>query len=102
MMEKQMMMFKQKQMMMEKQKQIMMNQQRPMQVSTPFIPGNTTLLSSDVGDRDCQITAWSPWSQQCSTTCGPMGVRHRLVPGSPGEPAHSLVERGEYRVGQGE
>jgi len=98
MMEKQMMMFKQKQMMMEKQKQIMMNQQRPMQVSTPFIPGNTTLLSSDLGDRDCQITAWSPWSQQCSTTCGPMGVRHRfrtisVGPHGSGRPCPTRLER---------
>lgn len=84
MMEKQMMMFKQKQMMMNKQKAMMMRRQKEMmlkkqkpemtRLQPQVLPGN----SSTAGDRqDCRVTAWSPWSQQCSSTCG-SGVRHRF------------------------
>merc|ERR1719151_251634 len=84
MMEKQMMMFKQKQMMMNKQKAMMMRRQKEMmlkkqkpemtRLQAQGLPGNT----STAGVRqDCRVTAWSPWSQQCSSTRG-SGVRHRF------------------------
>lgn len=96
MMEKQMMMFKQKQMMMAKQKRMMMNMQHPMQVTTDR-PGNVS-LSIVGGNRDCELTSWSPWSQQCSASCGPMGVRHRfrtisVSPLGSGSPCPNRMER---------
>jgi len=88
MMEKQMMMFKQKQMMMNKQKAMMMRRQKEMMVKKKHQkPEMTSRLqpeglsaanTSTSGVRqDCRVTAWSPWSQQCSSSCG-SGVRHRF------------------------
>merc|ERR1712210_69126 len=75
--QKQMMMFKQKQMMMRRQKEMVLKkqkQQQPERLQAQGLPGNT----STAGVRqDCRVTAWSPWSQQCSSTCG-SGVRHRF------------------------
>jgi len=74
MMNKQMMMFKQKQMMMAKQRA--MHQQVPPSLSGS--PAPVTLgLNETMANQDCQLTAWSPWSVQCSSTCG-RGFRTRF------------------------
>merc|ERR1719458_232917 len=36
--------------------------------------GNASIAGEQ---QDCRVTAWSPWSQQCSSTCG-SGGRHRF------------------------
>jgi hypothetical protein len=36
----------------------------------------TTVLLVKVGE--CQVTAWSPWSHQCSASCG-RGFRYQYI-----------------------
>jgi len=82
MMDKQMQMFKQKQMMMVKQREMQELKQKKMmtgsiQTGQDWLR-NTSLANteSDI-DKDCLVTAWSPWSVQCSSSCG-RGYRHRF------------------------
>jgi len=82
MMDKQMMMFKQKQMMMAKQRRMQEEKQKMMMLgqlnARQEIPTNTSIVGPNSRvDMDCVVTAWSPWSVQCSTTCG-RGYRHRF------------------------
>merc|ERR1711974_546964 len=73
MMTEKMMMRRQKEMMLKKQEQEQQPDITRLQTQGG-LPGNT----STAGVRqDCRVTAWSPWSQQCSSTCG-SGVRHRF------------------------
>lgn len=82
MMDKQMAMFKQKQMMMVNQRNMLEQKQKEM-MSGMFDKGQDTLTNTSVAatigdiDRDCSVTAWSPWSVQCSSSCG-RGYRHRF------------------------
>ncbi|XP_023341710.1 spondin-1 [Eurytemora carolleeae] len=39
--------------------------------------GPTLVSNTSVTSQDCELTSWSPWSSQCSTTCG-RGFRHRF------------------------
>jgi len=80
MMNKQMMLFKQKQMMMAKQKERMLqNQGQMFKSSSPImqVSNNQSILNEHQDDQDCVVTSWSPWSVQCSSTCG-HGHRHRF------------------------
>jgi len=82
MMDKQMMMFKQKQMMMAKQRS-MQEEKQKMMMSGVLDRRQNLFTNTSVEpvrieeDRDCMVTAWSPWSVQCSTSCG-RGYRHRF------------------------
>ena len=92
MMNKQMMMFKQKQMMMAQQKEKMMKQ-----VSAPRLQSSTMTSSVSNVSQDCEVTAWSPWSVSCSSSCG-QGYRHRFrsvsTPASgQGRPCPDKLER---------
>jgi len=82
MMDKQMMMFKQKQMMMAKQRMMQEQKQKMMMLgqlnAKQKMTTNTSLVNTMTNmDMDCLVTAWSPWSVQCSSTCG-RGYRHRF------------------------
>lgn len=81
MMDKQMMVFKQKQMMMAKQRAMMEQKQKQMMMSGLSVhKANSTTAraySTDSIDQDCVVTAWSPWSIGCSSSCG-RGYRHRF------------------------
>merc|ERR1719348_1690988 len=84
MMDKQMLIFKQKQMMMANKKREIMEKQKQMLLNStklneyihidPIRRSNT----SNNEDKDCVVTAWSPWSSQCSSSCGLGGYRSRF------------------------
>jgi len=82
MMDKQMMMFKQKQMMMAKQRAMLKQKQQHLMSGSNHMRqqlfANSTIdKQTKVVNQDCQVTAWSPWSVQCSSSCG-RGYRHRF------------------------
>lgn len=80
MMRSQMGMFKKKQMEMAKQQEMMAMKQKAMMMAREQQDGRSlsnVTLSGQRENQDCEVTAWSPWSEQCSSSCG-RGFRHRF------------------------
>merc|ERR1719402_1992435 len=80
MMRSQMMMFKKKQMMMAKQRQMMAQKQKQMMMRGQLVENSLAEeddTQAEIQNQDCAVTAWSPWSEQCSASCG-RGFRQRF------------------------
>jgi len=80
MMRSQMGMFKKKQMEMAKQQEMMAIKQKAMMMAREQQDSRSlsnVTLSGQRENQDCEVTAWSPWSEQCSSSCG-RGFRHRF------------------------